>query len=200
MSSNMQGKTLVISGGTKGIGKECVYKFASNGVNVAFTYNSNGEVAEEICKDVESKFGVKCKAYPFNILEPEKYSELFEEIDKDFDRVDFFISNAFSLKNTQKSLTKQGIFEYDPECGILQRKGNFKVYTDNGKFECITEFLESHEEWSYIHLTKKDFLLLEEMYGYYEFYNNTTIFKNGFTLTGHFKHIPDEVWCEITGL
>ena len=27
--------------------------------------------------------------YPFNILEPEKYSELFEEIDKDFDRVDF---------------------------------------------------------------------------------------------------------------
>ena len=39
MSNNMQGKTLVISGGTKGIGKECVYKFASNGVNVAFTYN-----------------------------------------------------------------------------------------------------------------------------------------------------------------
>ncbi len=94
MNCNMKGKTLVISGGTKGIGKECVYKFASNGVNVAFTYNSNGEVAEEICKDVESKFGVKCKAYPFNILEPEKYSELFEEIDKDFDRVDFFISNA----------------------------------------------------------------------------------------------------------
>ena len=52
MNNNMQGKTLVISGGTKGIGKECVYKFASNGVNVAFTYNSNGEVAQEICKDV----------------------------------------------------------------------------------------------------------------------------------------------------
>lgn len=71
MNNNMQGKTLVISGGTKGIGKECVYKFASNGVNVAFTYNSNGEVAQEICKDVEKKFGVKCRAYPFNILEPE---------------------------------------------------------------------------------------------------------------------------------
>ena len=37
MSNNMQGKTLVISGGTKGIGKECVYKFASSGINVAFT-------------------------------------------------------------------------------------------------------------------------------------------------------------------
>ena len=94
MSNVMSGKTLVISGGTKGIGKECVYKFASNGINVAFTYNSNQQFAEDICKDVEEKYNVKCKAYPFNILEPEKYKELFEEIDKDFDRVDFFISNA----------------------------------------------------------------------------------------------------------
>ncbi len=53
MNDFMKGKTLVISGGTKGIGKECVYKFASNGVNVAFTYNSNAQIAEDICKDVE---------------------------------------------------------------------------------------------------------------------------------------------------
>ena len=45
MSNVMSGKTLVISGGTKGIGKECVYKFASNGINVAFTYNSNQQFA-----------------------------------------------------------------------------------------------------------------------------------------------------------
>lgn len=90
----MQGKTLVISGGTKGIGKACVYKFAQNGVNVAFTYNSSKEGAQIICDDVEAQFGVKCRCYPLNILEPETYKELFLEIDKDFDRVDFFISNA----------------------------------------------------------------------------------------------------------
>ena len=44
----MQGKTLVITGGTKGIGKECVYKFASNGVNVAFTYNSNAQALYQL--------------------------------------------------------------------------------------------------------------------------------------------------------
>ena len=43
-TNNMKGKTLVISGGTKGIGKANVYKFAENGVNVAFTYNSNKEI------------------------------------------------------------------------------------------------------------------------------------------------------------
>ena len=77
MNEFMKNKTLVISGGTKGIGKECVYKFAQNGVNVAFTYNSNQQFAEDICKDVEETYGVKCKAYPFNILEPEQYKELF---------------------------------------------------------------------------------------------------------------------------
>ena len=90
----MRGKTLVISGGTRGIGQAIVYEFAREGVNVAFTYNSNEELALEQVKDLEANYGIKAKAYPFNILEPEKYKELFLEIDKDFDRVAFFISNA----------------------------------------------------------------------------------------------------------
>ncbi len=90
----MRGKTLVISGGTRGIGQAIVYEFAREGVNIAFTYNSNEELALEQVKDLETNYGIKAKAYPFKILEPEKYKELFLEIDKDFDRVDFFISNA----------------------------------------------------------------------------------------------------------
>ena len=90
----MKGKTLVISGGTRGIGQAIVYEFAQAGVNVAFTYNSNEELAIAQVKDLEQKYGIKAKAYPLNILEPETYKDLFLEIDKDFDRVDFFISNA----------------------------------------------------------------------------------------------------------
>ena len=90
----MKGKTLVISGGTRGIGKAIVYEFAKEGVNVAFTYNSNEELALEQVKDLEQNYGIKAKAYSLNILEPETYKDLFLEIDKEFDRVDFFISNA----------------------------------------------------------------------------------------------------------
>ncbi|RUM65797.1 MAG: enoyl-ACP reductase [Sulfurospirillum sp.] len=90
----MKGKTLVISGATKGIGKAIVYEFAKEGVNIAFTYNSNEDAAKEIADDLEKTYNIKVKYYPFNVLEPEKYKELFLEIDKDFDRVDFFISNA----------------------------------------------------------------------------------------------------------
>lgn len=87
-------KTLVITGATKGIGKACAYRFAKEGTNIAFTYNSNEESAKEIALDLEAKFGIKAVYYPFNILEPESAKELFASIDKDFDRIDYFISNA----------------------------------------------------------------------------------------------------------
>ncbi len=90
----MQGKTLVISGGTRGIGKAIIYGFAKKGVNIAFTYHSNSAIANEICEDLEKNYNIKAKAYPLNILEPNEYKELFKKIDEDFDRVDFFISNA----------------------------------------------------------------------------------------------------------
>ncbi len=92
--SSMNGKTVVITGATKGIGKAVAYKFASEGVNVAFTYNSNKESADEIVADLTSKFGVKAKAYALNILELDEFKPLFLAIDEDFDRVDFFVSNA----------------------------------------------------------------------------------------------------------
>jgi 7-alpha-hydroxysteroid dehydrogenase len=90
----MHGKTLLISGGTRGIGKAIVYAFASKGVNVAFTYNSNAEIAQEITTDIEKQYGVKCRGYALNILEPDEYKEVYAKFDEDFDRLDFFISNA----------------------------------------------------------------------------------------------------------
>ncbi|MGP1451106.1 MAG: enoyl-ACP reductase [Wolinella sp.] len=90
----MKGKTLVISGATRGIGKAILYGFAQRGVNVAFTYNKNSEEAANIAKDLEASYGIKARFYPLDILEPEQYKELFAKIDEDFERVDFFISNA----------------------------------------------------------------------------------------------------------
>jgi len=90
----LKNKTLVISGATRGIGKAIAERFAKEGINVAFTYNSNEEVANNLAKEWSEKYGIKAKAYKLNILEPETYKDLFKEIDEDFDRVDFFVSNA----------------------------------------------------------------------------------------------------------
>lgn len=90
----MKGKTVVITGATKGIGKATAEKFASNGVNVAFTYNSNKEIADGIAKELESKYRIKAKAYPLDILDTDQFKPLFVAIDENFDRIDFFVSNA----------------------------------------------------------------------------------------------------------
>ncbi len=87
-------KTLVISGGTRGIGKAIVERFAKERVNVAFTYNSNEVLANELADKLQSEYGVKAKAYQFDILEPNDYKALFKKIDEDFETIDFFISNA----------------------------------------------------------------------------------------------------------
>lgn len=93
-NNEFKNKTLVISGGTRGIGRAIVLEFAKAGVNIAFTYNSNKDLALAQAKELEDEFNIKARAYELNILEPESYKELFLEIDKDFDRVDYFISNA----------------------------------------------------------------------------------------------------------
>jgi len=87
-------KTLVISGATRGIGKAIAYRFAKEGVNIAFTYNKNEEKAKEIEEDICKKHGVKVKAYKLNVLEPKEYQELFLKIDEDFSNIKYFISNA----------------------------------------------------------------------------------------------------------
>ncbi len=92
--SHMKGKTLVITGATKGIGKAIAEKFAQEGVNIAFTYNSNEDVANALSQQWSSMYGIQAKAYALNILEPEEFKPLFKAIDEDFDRIDFFVSNA----------------------------------------------------------------------------------------------------------
>jgi len=91
---SFEGKTLVLSGGTKGIGKAIIYEFAKAGCNVAFTYNSNEEEAKNIADELSSTYGIKAKHYPLNILEPDSYKELFSLVDSDFGDVHYFISNA----------------------------------------------------------------------------------------------------------
>jgi 7-alpha-hydroxysteroid dehydrogenase len=90
----MKGKTVVVTGATKGIGKATAEKFASHGVNVAFTYNSNQEAADVIATELETKYGIKARAYPLDILDTDQFKPLFASIDEDFDRIDFFVSNA----------------------------------------------------------------------------------------------------------
>ena len=62
MSYNFKNKTALITGGSKGIGKDIVNKFINANCNVAFTYLSSDEEASKIEKEFK-KNGLKIKKY-----------------------------------------------------------------------------------------------------------------------------------------
>ena len=58
----LTGKTALVTGATRGIGRAIALKFATEGASIAFTYRSQHEAAESLVAELEA-LGVKAKAY-----------------------------------------------------------------------------------------------------------------------------------------
>lgn len=89
----LEGKTAVVTGAARGIGKAIALKYAQEGANIAFTdlvIDDNAKATEE---EIASK-GVKVKAYASNAANFEDTHKVVEEIIKDFGRVDILVNNA----------------------------------------------------------------------------------------------------------
>ena len=80
-------------GGSKGIGKGIVEKFAQEGCNIAFTYLSSESSAIEVEKNAKS-YGVKVIKYKSDASNFDQSSELIENVIKDFGSYDILINNA----------------------------------------------------------------------------------------------------------
>ena len=89
----LEGKTALITGAARGIGKAIALKFASEGANIAFTdlaIDENGKATE---KEIET-FGVKVKGYASNAANFEDAHNTVEEVLKEFGRIDILVNNA----------------------------------------------------------------------------------------------------------
>jgi len=89
----LKGKTAIITGASRGIGKGIAKEFASNGSNVAFTFSKSVELAKEFEKELIS-LGVKAVAYQSDAANYNDSIELVEKIVKDFDSIDILVNNA----------------------------------------------------------------------------------------------------------
>ena len=95
----LEGKTAIITGAARGIGKAIALKFAAQGCNVAFTDLVINEAAQDTEKELAA-FGVKAKGYASNAANFADTQTVVEEIVKDFGRVDILINNAGITKDT----------------------------------------------------------------------------------------------------
>ena len=91
----LEGKTALITGAARGIGKAIALRFAAEGANIAFTDLAvNEETQTEI-----AALGVKCKSYASNAADFAETEELVKQVKEDFGTIDVLVNNAGITKD-----------------------------------------------------------------------------------------------------
>ena len=94
----LEGKTALITGAARGIGKALALRFASEGANVAFTDLVIDESGHETEREIEA-YGVKAKGYASNAADFQQTKEVVEQVKADFGRIDILVNNAGITKD-----------------------------------------------------------------------------------------------------
>ena len=95
----LEGKTAIITGAARGIGKSIAIKFAQEGCNVAFTDLAINDAAKAT-EDELLSYGVKAKGYASNAANFEDTQTVVAEIVKEFGKIDILVNNAGITKDT----------------------------------------------------------------------------------------------------
>ncbi len=93
----LQGKTAIVTGATRGIGRSIAEVFVKNGANVAFTYASSVEKANALEEEL-SAYG-KVKGYQSDASDYAAAQKLVEDVLAEFGRIDIVINNAGITKD-----------------------------------------------------------------------------------------------------
>lgn len=94
----LQEKTVIITGATRGIGRGIALKFAQEGANVAFTYSSSVEAAQQLEKELVA-LGIKAKGYQSDAADFQDAQLMVQEVLTTFGGVDVLINNAGITKD-----------------------------------------------------------------------------------------------------
>lgn len=92
---DLQGKTALVTGSSRGIGQAIALKFAENGINLVVNYIRHKRDAEETAHLIEEK-GAKCIVVKANVADDKHLTAMFEIIGKEYGCLDFLVSNAAS--------------------------------------------------------------------------------------------------------
>lgn len=94
----LEGKTALITGASRGIGKEIANRFAREGADIAITNILDDEEFKSAVKEI-GLIGVKAKGYMFNVASFEDSQNMVGEILKDFGKIDILVNNAGITKD-----------------------------------------------------------------------------------------------------
>jgi len=106
----VQGKVVVVTGSSRGIGRATALLFAAKRADVAIIYNTSGKKAEDVKKSILERGG-KAEIYQCDVSSFKKTEETVEKIVKDFGRIDILVNNAGILIKKPFTETDESIWE-----------------------------------------------------------------------------------------
>jgi len=95
----LEGKTVLITGASRGIGKAIALKFAAEGANLALTNIIDDAEFKEVVADCE-KFGIKAKGYVSNVADFNDSQTTVTNVVADFGSIDILVNNAGITRDT----------------------------------------------------------------------------------------------------
>ncbi len=131
---SLNGNTVLITGGSRGIGAACVRLFARAGAHVAFTYASSEVTAQKLIDEIGKE---KVKCYQFDLSSETDATGLINLVINDFGSIDILVNNAgvwekgeadlMSLKNWERTLriNLTGMYIITKAVLPIMKKNNF---------------------------------------------------------------------------
>ena len=116
-------KIALITGGTRGIGKQIALELASQGYNIALNYRKQNEELEALEKEIESQ-NVKCLTVYGDVSNYEDVEKFIKEIIKEFGKIDVLVNNAGITKDMLLVRMKKEDFESVIDVNLI---GTFNV-------------------------------------------------------------------------
>lgn len=119
----LKGKTALITGGSRGIGRAVCLALADKGADIALVYAGNVPMAEETVARLTDR-GVRAKAYQCNVADFAATEQLIKAVTEDFGGIDLLINNAGITRD--KLVMRMSETDFDEIIGV-NLKGAFNL-------------------------------------------------------------------------
>jgi len=96
VDTGLAGKVVLVTGGSRGIGKACAVQFAEEGAHVVITYASNRDAAETTVREIRDR-GLSCRAVRLDFKQQETIPAALEDIAATVGDVEVLVNNAAAM-------------------------------------------------------------------------------------------------------
>lgn len=117
----LEGKIAIVTGASRGIGRQIALTLASYGANIVVNYRGSRECAEEVAKEIE-KMGREVLLYQGDVADMDAMKEMVKETTKKFGRIDILVNNAGITKDNLLMAMKEEEFDQVLDVNL---KGSF---------------------------------------------------------------------------